>query len=578
MKNASDGCIVTIVGFIVVTIFVINEIITFIKDHWFYFVGALIILLGIFVFIGYLSKRNKSDAEGINDDNSSRENKNIEKDKDESKKQITESNIQQVNEYKKQVEEELAKIGATFVVRDYHVTIQANNSVDVDKLLSYTDKIDHKLLGIEWSSGLVDFVICNEQNRNLMCVKFERTYSSRSNYRYTCFVAFSDASSAQKIFKGVELDDCIESCLPFIKCHLRNISLQIEHSRWLNIITDGLIRVKRLNSKHDNVEDRVIDIMSKSYYYNLFEKEFEAVFNNGMLIVNYLLPTIDGFLDVKEYKYVAKTNSISETVYPKNYVTSTYENVIYSICLRTLYELFVTDMKQEVQNITFNGYVNAMNKAIGRIENKCIVSLQASRQQIENINLSNIEPKICFKSLKGVSAAKLADISPVLPILQFDKTDKRFTETRNVDINQGENLASMDWQDFEQLVRNIFELEFSINGGDVKITQASRDGGVDAVVFDPDPIRGGKIIIQAKRYTNTVGVSAVRDLYGTVINEGANSGILITTSDYGSDSYEFAKNKPIKLLNGQHLLGLLQKHGKSARINIKEAKEYLKQA
>ena len=61
-------------------------------------------------------------------------------------------------------------------------------------------------------------------------------------------------------------------------------------------------------------------------------------------------------------------------------------------------------------------------------------------------------------------------------------------------------------------------------------------------------------------------------MYGTLINEGANSGILITTSDYGSDSYAFAKGKPIKLLNGGHLLGLLEKHGHKARINIEEAR------
>ena len=50
------------------------------------------------------------------------------------------------------------------------------------------------------------------------------------------------------------------------------------------------------------------------------------------------------------------------------------------------------------------------------------------------------------------------------------------------------------------------------------MTQASRDRGVDALVFDPDPVRGGKYVIQAKRYTTTVDVSAVRDLYGTVLN------------------------------------------------------------
>ena len=53
-----------------------------------------------------------------------------------------------------------------------------------------------------------------------------------------------------------------------------------------------------------------------------------------------------------------------------------------------------------------------------------------------------------------------------------------------------------------------------------RLTQASRDGGVDCVAWDMRPIVGGKVIVQAKRYKHTVGVSAVRDLYGTVMNEG----------------------------------------------------------
>ncbi len=133
----------------------------------------------------------------------------------------------------------------------------------------------------------------------------------------------------------------------------------------------------------------------------------------------------------------------------------------------------------------------------------------------------------------------------------------------------------MDWEDFEHLIRELFEKEFQKDGGEVKVTQASRDGGVDAIAFDPDPIRGGKIIIQAKRYTNIVGVSAVRDLYGTVLNEGATKGILVTTSDYGADAYNFAKDKPLTLLNGQNLLYLLKKHNYHAKIDIKEAKRIL---
>lgn len=102
------------------------------------------------------------------------------------------------------------------------------------------------------------------------------------------------------------------------------------------------------------------------------------------------------------------------------------------------------------------------------------------------------------------------------------------------------------------------------------LTQASSDGGVDAIAFDPDPIRGGKIVIQAKRYNNVVGVSAVRDLYGTVLNEGATKGILVTTSHYGRDSYAFAQDKPITLMNGSNLLSLLEKYGHKATIHLKD--------
>lgn len=52
-----------------------------------------------------------------------------------------------------------------------------------------------------------------------------------------------------------------------------------------------------------------------------------------------------------------------------------------------------------------------------------------------------------------------------------------------------------------------------------------------------------------------------RDLFGTMLNEGASMGILVTTSGYGSAAFEFAKGKPIELLDGSNLLFLLKEHG-----------------
>jgi restriction system protein len=162
-------------------------------------------------------------------------------------------------------------------------------------------------------------------------------------------------------------------------------------------------------------------------------------------------------------------------------------------------------------------------------------------------------------------------------LINMNKKDKRFTDSYEVvsSMDEGENLAAMDWEDFEHLVRELFEKEFAHEGAEVKVTRASRDGGIDAVVFDPDPIKGGKFVIQAKRYTNTVGVSAVRDLFGSMMNEGANKGILVTTADYGPDAYEFVRGKPLTLIGGSQLLFLLEKHGHKAKIDLKEAKKIL---
>ncbi|MBQ7063602.1 MAG: restriction endonuclease [Firmicutes bacterium] len=252
---------------------------------------------------------------------------------------------------------------------------------------------------------------------------------------------------------------------------------------------------------------------------------------------------------------------------------------LYQIVLRILKCVYsINDSYHNVASCVINGKISTIDKATGQPIEPYILSINVSEDHFRGLNLSAIDPKIWFKSSKGVSAASIANVTPIAPIIKMSRDDARFIEGYHVtdSLDSSINLASMDWMDFENLIRELFEEEFREYGGEVKITQASRDGGVDAVAFDPDPIRGGKIVIQAKRYTNVVGVSAVRDLYGTLLNEGATKGILVTTSNYGNDAYSFAKDKPITLLNGAELLYLLEKHGHKARIDIKEAKELLK--
>jgi restriction system protein len=318
-------------------------------------------------------------------------------------------------------------------------------------------------------------------------------------------------------------------------------------------------------------------VLARSEYPDFFPKEWELDFNpeTGVLVVDYSLPSPGDVPTLIEVKYVASKDDFSEKHISESQRTKLYDDLLYQIALRTVHELYEADVIDAIKNIVFNGYVHSIDRGTGKEVNACVLSLQTTRESFIAINLANVDPKACFRQLKGVGSSKLHSVTPVAPIVNIRRDDGRFVSSYDVahHLDEGYNLASMDWQDFEHLIREVFGKEFSSAGGEVKITQASRDGGVDAVAFDPDPIRGGKIVIQAKRYTATVGVAAVRDLYGTVMNEGATKGILVTTSDYGPDAYEFANGKPLTLLNGSNLLHLLEKHGHKAKIDLREARQ-----
>jgi hypothetical protein len=63
------------------------------------------------------------------------------------------------------------------------------------------------------------------------------------------------------------------------------------------------------------------------------------------------------------------------------------------------------------------------------------------------------------------------------------------------------NLMELTPGEFENLITNLFQRM----GLETNLTQTSRDGGVDCVALDPRPALGGKVVVQAKRYKNTVG-------------------------------------------------------------------------
>lgn len=122
------------------------------------------------------------------------------------------------------------------------------------------------------------------------------------------------------------------------------------------------------------------------------------------------------------------------------------------------------------------------------------------------------------------------------------------------------DFTAMDGYEFEDYISGLFRRL----GFEVEATSYSNDGGIDLVATYNQPIFSGKYIIQCKNWTGPVGQPEVRDLYGVVMDQRANKGILITPSDYTQQAYDFANGKNIELINGPILRDLLTTDSKNS--------------
>ena len=100
--------------------------------------------------------------------------------------------------------------------------------------------------------------------------------------------------------------------------------------------------------------------------------------------------------------------------------------------------------------------------------------------------------------------------------------------------------------DFERYSASLFRQK----GYDVKVRGRSGDSGVDLDIRSAD---GRKAVAQCKRYNKTVGSEIVRELFGTMIHERASHAFLITTASISKAAREWARGKPITLIDGATL-------------------------
>lgn len=297
------------------------------------------------------------------------------------------------------------------------------------------------------------------------------------------------------------------------------------------------------------------------------ERRLAYVPSSRQLVVEFEFPSADVVPSVKAYRYVRTKDEVTSTARPATQIRALYASVLAQLTLRVLHEVFGADRGRFVDTVVLNGMLRATDPRTGQPIHPCLVTVRTTRDAFSGLDLAAVDPAACLKHLSASVSRSPAELEAVRPVLEFNMVDERFVDQDDVlsGLDSRPNLMELTPTEFEGLIANLF----SKMGLDTRQTRPSRDGGVDCVAYDQRAILGGKVVIQAKRYRHTVGVSAVRDLYGTVMNEGASKGILVTTSGYGRASMEFANGKPLELLDGANLLALLADHaGIEAKIVV----------
>jgi hypothetical protein len=111
--------------------------------------------------------------------------------------------------------------------------------------------------------------------------------------------------------------------------------------------------------------------------------------------------------------------------------------------------------------------------------------------------------------------------------------------------NNPSALPGMHWRDFEHLVAELFDR----NGFEVTLTSSSGDHGADLYAARHTKLGILLYVVECKRHrlNRPVGPSPVRGLRGVIDRDGANAGLLVTTSFFSEGAWIEQRTIPFRV-------------------------------
>lgn len=138
-----------------------------------------------------------------------------------------------------------------------------------------------------------------------------------------------------------------------------------------------------------------------------------------MLAVDLKLPCTREVPNVKAYEYEEKNDSIKTKRMTQREFKLFYSKIICEIILRVIAVIYESDEYKLVDTIVMNGYREFLDRSRGKYINDCIISLEFSRKEFEELYLGNADGEAVIRRVcKNVPADFMAEMIHIIPVYE----------------------------------------------------------------------------------------------------------------------------------------------------------------
>ncbi len=205
-------------------------------------------------------------------------------------------------------------------------------------------------------------------------------------------------------------------------------------------------------------------------------------------------------------------------------------------------EILLAEFKKQQKDATPFDYTPVAEEAVRQLGAE---GGQLALQYYESMQLSLLQnPWSRIRRVEWEDVAQLDDLfaSESLETNHGSYLDQRFIDYLSANFSA---VDAMNWRKFEGLACEYLQRE----GYHVEISAGRNDGGIDARAWKSDAERSGPptILVQCKRQKAKIEKVVIKALWADVIDEGAKSGLVVTTSELspGAAAVVVARSYPI---------------------------------